>query len=672
MRRSASIRLRKGVFGGRPRQAALLLFSIAVLLAGGAAAVRGQSALSGFDPNVNGIIHALVVQPDGKVLIGGDFTTLSPNGGAAVTRNNIARVNADGTLDTAFNPNANGEVAAIAAQADGKILVGGSFTSIGGATRYFLARLDATNGLADSFNPNPNSDVAALAVQADGKILVGGDFNQANGTPTIGGATRNDIARLDPTTGLADTFNPNAGSTVYTIVVQADGKVLAGGDFNNIGGQTRHHIARLDGTNGLADSFNPNANADVYAIAIQADGKILAGGGFFGTSSIGGQTRNYNARLDATTGLADSFNSNANGQVNALAVQPDGRILVGGYFAGTNSIGGQARSRIARLDPTTGLADSFDPEANGPVLVIAVQADGKVLAGGQFTSISPNGGTAVTRNHVARLIAISPPQAVNVHVSLSPVSRQPVISFSALSNHLYEVDYANSLAPPPQWNILASIPIGSDSVISVTDTNTAVQRFYRVKVSVPGAVGSGWEDGELTTYTQGDWTFDSPAMVLLGAQFDNVYASNGFTLDVGHGFSMSFASATAVMAYIPSSGPAAALNSDMLDPTTTSSGVFGGDVTALALNVDFGDAGLLTNDSGTLFGDLTLCNTGVTGLDGKTIRQLLSIAEDLLGGASSPFRISDIDSIVAQVTGGFEDGTVSSFAQQHIVNGACP
>jgi uncharacterized delta-60 repeat protein len=389
-------------FSGTVSRVAFLIFSIAVLLGYGTAAVRGQSALDGFDPNANGIIRAVVVQPDGKILIGGDFTSLSPNGGAAVTRNFLARLNPDGTLDTAFNPNASGEVAAIAVQADGKILAGGSFTSIGGQTRNFLARLDATTGAADSFNPNPNSDVAAIAVQADGRILVGGDFNQGNGTPTIGGATRNDIARLDPTTGLADSFDPNAGSTVYAIVVQADGKVLAGGDFNSIGGQTRHHIARLDGTTGLADAFAPDPNGDVYAIAIQADGKILVGGGFSG-GSVGGQPRNYLARLDATTGLADSFNPNPNGQVNAIAVQPDGQILAGGLFTGSNSIGGQPRGRLARLDPNTGLADSFDPEANGPVLAIAVEADDKVLAGGQFLSLSPDGGSSVTRNHIARL-----------------------------------------------------------------------------------------------------------------------------------------------------------------------------------------------------------------------------------------------------------------------------
>src|SRR5205814_7113184 len=131
----------------KAKKTTLLLFSVAVLLAGGAAAVRGQSALDGFDPNANGRVRVIVVQPDGKILIGGDFATLSPNGGVPVTRNRIARLNPDGTLDTAFDLNANNAIDAIALQADGKILVGGFFAganSIGGQMRNFIARLDAT------------------------------------------------------------------------------------------------------------------------------------------------------------------------------------------------------------------------------------------------------------------------------------------------------------------------------------------------------------------------------------------------------------------------------------------------------------------------------------------------------------------------------------------------
>ena len=376
-----------------PARTAAILVLVLGLLLFAVPRARGQSALDGFDPNANGLVRVVVVQPDGKILIGGNFTTLAPNGGASVTRNRIARLNPDGTLDTAFNPNASDQVYSIAVQADGRILAGGFFTSIGGQTRNHIARLDATTGLADSFNPNANALVQSVAVQADGKILVGGGFN------SIGGQTRNFMARLDATTGAADSFDPNANSSVQSIVVRADGRILVGGAFTSIGGQTRNHIARLDATTGFADSFNPDASAAVQSIVMQADGKVLAGGNF---TSIGGQTRNAIARLDATTGLADSFNPNASPSpiVQSIVVQPDGKILVSGSFT---SIGGQTRNNIARLNPITGLADSFDPNANLNVGAIAVQADGKILIVSNFTTLAPNGGATVTRNHIARL-----------------------------------------------------------------------------------------------------------------------------------------------------------------------------------------------------------------------------------------------------------------------------
>jgi len=364
------------------------------------ATVRGQSVLDGFDATANGEVHIVVAQPDGKILLGGRFTNV-----LGVARNRIARLNHDGSLDLAFNPNANDMIYGLALQADGKILVGGLFegpNSIGGQARNHIARLDPVTGLADTFDPNANNDVAAIAVQPDGKILVAGSFNGAN---SIGGQTRNHIARLDPLTGLADAFDPNANQVVIAVAVQPDGKILAGGVFsgvNCIGGQTRNYLARLDPTTGLADSFNANASNSVFTIAVQPDGKIVAGGLFTG---IGGQVRNRIARLDPTTALADAFNPNANNIVFATRLQPDGKILAGGFF---DNIGGQARSRIARLDPITGLADSFNPSANAGasnIDSIAVQSDGKVVVGGAFTNLAPNGGTSMTRSNIARLEA---------------------------------------------------------------------------------------------------------------------------------------------------------------------------------------------------------------------------------------------------------------------------
>jgi uncharacterized delta-60 repeat protein len=284
------------------------------------------------------------VQADGQILAGGSFNGANSIGGQ--TRNFMARLDATTGLADSFNPNANEIVFAIVVQPDGKILVGGRFSgAIGGETRNRIARLDAATGLADSFDPNANADVFAIEVQSDGKILAGGDFTtlSPNGGLAV---TRNCIARLNPDGTLDAAFNPNANPgirVVRAIAVQPDGKILVGGGFHSIGGETRNGIARLDPTTGLADSFDPNANDGVDTIMVAANGKILVCGDFH---SIGGQTRNFIARLDAGTGLADSFNPNASNTVFAIALQADGKILAGGRFV---TIGGQTRNLFARL-----------------------------------------------------------------------------------------------------------------------------------------------------------------------------------------------------------------------------------------------------------------------------------------------------------------------------------
>ncbi|MES2922697.1 MAG: delta-60 repeat domain-containing protein, partial [Verrucomicrobiota bacterium] len=302
------------------RLASVRLTMAAVLILWGVAiTARAQSALDGFDPNANGLVRAVVVQPDGKILLGGDFTTLSPSGAAAVPRNRIARLNPDGTLDSSFNPNANSAVYAIAVQSDGRILAGGVFTTLapnGGATvtRNRIARLNMDGSLDTGFDPNANNAVLSFAVQVDGRILAGGDFTN------IGGLPRTRMARLDSTTGAADLqYEPSASSSVWSIVVQPDGKALVGGSFTEIGGQARFYIARLKPDATLDTAFHPTPNADgsVRSIAVQADGRVVVGGQF---TTIGGQPRNRIARLDATTGLADPFNPNASSDVRTIGV----------------------------------------------------------------------------------------------------------------------------------------------------------------------------------------------------------------------------------------------------------------------------------------------------------------------------------------------------------------
>jgi uncharacterized delta-60 repeat protein len=335
-----------------------------------------------FNPNANGQVDTITVQADGKILMGGLFTSVG-----LPVQSHIARLNADGSLDTALNPNANNYINAISLQTDGQILLGGAFTTIGAQNRNRIARLYADNTL-DVFNPNPNNVVEPIAVQADGKILVGGEFTSLS--PNGGAAvTRNYIARLNADGTLDTLFNPNALNSVYAITVQPDGKILVGGNFTGIGGQTRYYIARLNADGTLDTSFNPNPNGAVFAIAVQSDGKILTGGYFNGTNSIGGQTRNYIARLNIDGTVDTSFNPNANNSIKVIALQPDGKILAGGQFTSLSPNGGTAvtRNHIARLNADGTLDTSFNPNADNVVYTIALQADGKILVGGEFTSI---------------------------------------------------------------------------------------------------------------------------------------------------------------------------------------------------------------------------------------------------------------------------------------------
>ena len=337
-----------------------------------------------FNPGANARVLSLALDAGGKIMVGGGFTTL---GGQ--TRNYIGRLNANGTLDSGFNPGANNWVLSLAAQADGKVLVGGSFSTLAGQTRIGSGRLNE-NGILDSgFNPNVIwASYVGLShtVQADGKILMGGEFNSLAGQP------RNYLGRLNADGTLDNGFNPGANASPWSLAVQADRRILVIGEFTILGGQTRNYIGRLNADGTLGSGFNPGANDYVYSLAVQADGKILVGGDF---TTLGGQTRNRIARLNENGILDSGFSPGANGGVWSLAVQADGKILVGGDFT---TLGGQTRSRIARLNADGTLDSGFNPGANNWVGSLAVQADGKILVGGLFTTL---GGQ--TRNYIGRL-----------------------------------------------------------------------------------------------------------------------------------------------------------------------------------------------------------------------------------------------------------------------------
>jgi|GEM_PF-1101409 len=333
-------------------------------------------------------VNATAVQGDGKVIFGGSFTIQD---GTGVKNTRLARLNADGTLDTAFVTDIrNGEVRAIVVQGDGKIVIAGSFTSISDSftaqtpvVRNRIARLNSDGTLDTAYNPNLDGDVRLLVVQDNSLILVGGAFS------TVGGTGRGRIARLNSNGTLDTSFNADVrNGEVRAIAIERDGNpatseaLTIGGSFTSVAGSdNRNRIARVSSTGALDAAFNPNANGDVRGIALQADGRVVVGGNF---STIGGITRNRLARLNADGTLDASFALEVNNEVRALHEQADGKVVILGVFTtiGTNSLNGMARLN------TDGTVDTaYNPDPNFEVRSVVEQTDGKLVAGGIFTNL---------------------------------------------------------------------------------------------------------------------------------------------------------------------------------------------------------------------------------------------------------------------------------------------
>jgi uncharacterized delta-60 repeat protein len=341
----------------------------------------------------NGILRATAVQEDGKILIAGDLNAY--NGAAA--NGGITRLNTDGTLDTTFNPGgtgANNRVYAIALQEDGKIIIGGTFTGYNGVNANdYIARLNTDGTLDTSFNMGQggaNNFVYAVAVQADGKILIGGDFTAYNGISIASDR----ILRLNTDGSLDTSFNHNGAGpsgTVYAIAVQEDGKILIAGNFITYNGvNASDRVARLNTDGSLDTTFNmggTGANSTVMALALQADGKILIGGSFITYDGLNASDKIACLNTDGT--LDTSFNmggTGANANVYAIAVQPNGKIIIGGDF---NVYNGDlsASDKVARLQTDGSLDTLFNMGGKGAsntVLGIAVQPNGKIVVVGKF------------------------------------------------------------------------------------------------------------------------------------------------------------------------------------------------------------------------------------------------------------------------------------------------
>ena len=387
----------------------------------------------------NGLVLTSVIQADGKIVVGGRFTTLNH-----ATVNNIARFNSDGTPDTTFTTNTgtgfNDGVNMIVKDSNNKLLVVGDFTTFKGVTTNRMVLLNSDGTKDTTFNANLGTGfsgrVISVAFQSDGKIIVVGDYLQMNGV------TVNRVVRLNADGTRDATFTTNIGSGfnlfLYPVIVQLDDKIIIAGSFTAVNGTSLNRLARLNSDGTLDTTFNTNLgtgfDSDVTVLGLQEDGKIIVGGWYstFNDVTVGGIVR-LNTDGTKDTDFSTNIGSGINQGPVGVYIQPSGRIIIFGYFITLNDVSAQ---RIVRLN-TDGTRDevftaNLGSGFNYSVFSVTPDPSGYLIVGGEFTYLNE-----VVTNGIARLsnvpglsVSVRPATAVGLSSATLPANITEVGGFT--------------------------------------------------------------------------------------------------------------------------------------------------------------------------------------------------------------------------------------------------
>ena len=349
----------------------------------------------GFDGNV----HCALIQPDGKIIVGGSFTSF--NGSDA---NRLVRLNVDGSRDTTFDTSVaapSGIVYSIALQSDGSLIIVGSFTKYNGSVANRVARIlaDGTHDTSFMIGIAASALVEVVQIQPDNKIIIGGNFTSFNGIPC------NRIVRLNTNGSIDTTFNIGIGfdNDVRAIAVQTDGKILLGGDFITYNGNTANRIIRVNTDGSIDSSFTPGtgfSNGYISVVKVTATGEIMAGGSFSG--KYNGIDVNRLVLLNSNGALVPTFDIGdgpATAAIFTLALGSDLSWYVGGSFSVFDS---QNQGKIAKIDVDGTMDISYLTAGVGfdnSVLKVISLADNKTMAFGSFTKFN-----GVSTSRIIRLL----------------------------------------------------------------------------------------------------------------------------------------------------------------------------------------------------------------------------------------------------------------------------
>ena len=403
------------------------------------------------EKGADGMVFNIELQSDGKSIVAGNFGKYDNIGARRIVRLNI-----DGSYDYSFEckDGFNGNIKALKIQSDGKILVGGDFVNYSGTTSNYIIRLN-TNGTVDkSFNIGDGFDkiVRSIEIQSNGKILVGGDFDDYNGTGAKGIIRLNSDGTIDTTFVYGDGFSYMNNGNVFVIKVLSTGNILVGGWFYAYNGTSADNLIELDSVGGVStifDGTNPYFDDRVSTIVEQPDGKILVGGFF---ASCGERIVRLNTDFSVDYRFNNNSGSGFNNPVQVIKLQSDGKILCGGKFSSyyDDTYGNRSCTQLARLNSNGTFDTTFDVGIgfnNDGVNAIAIQSDDKILVGGWFNAYNMNLG----RNHIIRLYSGSgleaqyiQPEFMGVKYDKVAVSANSYLTFGGGSS----LPYSDSLNLP--------------------------------------------------------------------------------------------------------------------------------------------------------------------------------------------------------------------------------
>lgn len=460
---------------------AIWMFMLAVGLCRGAAAATLLDTTFSIGSGANGIVEQVAELPDGKVLICGNFTTF--NGQA---RSYIARLNADGSVDTAFNAAPSYWVRHFSVQPDGKIVIGGFFTTVAGQARNRIARLNADGSLDTSFvvgsgietiiaagiDGNIDPFVFWTELQQDGKILATGNFRTYNGESSQG------LVRINPNGTRDTTFNVGNGLNSWgrTIrVLTNSSQILVGGWFTEYNAQGANRLVRInpDGSRDTTMNAFYGDKTAVYAITVLADGKMITSGHSLNEEGLFDRCI---VRLNPNGTVDPGWVGSSNDKTESLLQLRDGKVIAGGYF---NQLNGQRRTSIGRYNADGTVEQNLLAEIDNYVWTVAPALNGKIYISGGFTRVD-----GVTMPGVARLRL--PEGSGTGGTPTAPQMLLPRISnnrFQVTVNSENGFTYVLQHRTPANasWTSLAGVS-GSGSQITLTDPTPQSPRFYRVEV----------------------------------------------------------------------------------------------------------------------------------------------------------------------------------------------